>query len=294
MKHSKKKLSLDRPLIVIGAGRSGTTMIRHALMQHSEVASFEFEMNALWKYGNEHVDHDMLNVSDNYSAKIASYIQNAFITRSFESQKPRVLDKTVANVMRPAYIQKILPDAKVLHIIRDGRSVSASAIERWLTKHPASYFLKKLKTVPAASLPKFFLNALGLKLSAMLKNKNYRQTWGSRWPGIEDDVARLPLAALCAKQWVMQVEAALSQKKQLRKNSYMEVRYEDLVREPEKIFAEISSFFELNFDQKFNDWVSVAVDNNRTEKWREYLDEEQLNLVLEQSSDLLIRLGYLR
>jgi hypothetical protein len=294
MTYSKKKFSLDRPLIVIGAGRSGTTMVRHALMQHREVASFEFEMNPLWKYGNEHINHDMLNVSDNYSGKAANYIQKAFISKSLKSQKPRVLDKTVANVMRLAYIQKVLPDAKVLHIIRDGRSVSASAIARWSTKHPASYFLKKLKTVPIRSLPRLSLEVISSKFSTILQNKNYRQTWGSRWPGIDDDVAKLPLASLCAKQWVMQVETALCQKNQLRPNSYLEIRYEDLVLEPKKVFAEISSFFELSFDQKLNDWVSATIDNSRTEKWREYLDEEQLKLVLEQSSDLLGRLGYLR
>ena len=143
--YSKKNDNLDRPLIVIGAGRSGTTLVRRALIQHKEVTSFEFEMNALWKYGNEHVNHDMLNVNEHYSRKVSDYIQKAFIAQSSKSQKLRVLDKTVANVMRPAYIQKVLPCAKVLHVIRDGRSVSASAIARWSAKHPASYFLKKLK-----------------------------------------------------------------------------------------------------------------------------------------------------
>jgi hypothetical protein len=291
--HSNKHISLDRPLIVIGAGRSGTTMIRHALIQHKDVTSFEFEMNALWKYKNENINHDMLIVSDHYSDKVANYIQKAFIVQSTKSQKPRVLDKTVANVMRPAYIQKVLPGAKVLHVIRDGRSVSASAIARWSSKHPASYYFRKLKTVPVSSIPRFTRGVVSSKLSTIFKSKGYRQTWGSRWPGIDDDVAKLSLAALCAKQWVMQVETSLYQKNQLRPDSYLEVRYEDLVIEPQKIFDDIRLFFELGFDQKYNDWVSATVDNSRTEKWHENLDEQQLKSVLEQSSDLLCRLGYL-
>jgi hypothetical protein len=69
-----KDIELDRPLIVVGAGRSGTTLIRDTLMQHKDVASFEFEMNALWKYGNEHIDHDMLNVKRHYSHAVSDYI----------------------------------------------------------------------------------------------------------------------------------------------------------------------------------------------------------------------------
>lgn len=291
--YSKKSGNLDRPIIVIGAGRSGTTVIRRALMQHKDVIGFEFEMNALWKYGNEHVNHDMLNINEHYSSEVANHIQNAFIAQSLKFQKLRVLDKTVANVMRPAYVQKVLPGAKVLHVIRDGRSVSASAIERWSAKHKASYFLKKLQTVPLSSLPRFTLGIIVSKLSSILTNKGYRQTWGSRWPGIDDDVARLPLAALCAKQWVMQVETALYQKEQLSPESYMEIRYEDLVLEPQEVFDKVRSFFELDLDPQFDDWVRETVDNTRTEKWHNNLDEQELKQVIEQSSELLSRLGYL-
>ena len=162
-----------------------------------------------------------------------------------------------------------------------------------MSRPKLTQFLKKLKTVPLNALPRFALGVVGSKCSSIFTNKGYRQTWGSRWPGIDGDVAKLPLAALCAKQWVIQVETALYQKNQLRPDSYMEIRYEDLVIEPQKVFDEVRLFFELGFDQNFDDWVRVTVDDSRTEKWHENLNDQQLNLVLEQSSDLLNRLGYL-
>jgi len=288
-----KDIELDRPLIVVGAGRSGTTLIRDALMQHKDVASFEFEMNALWKYGNEHIDHDMLNVKRHYSHAVSDYIENVFVRKRVEFGRPRLLDKTVANVMRLAYIQEVLPDARILHVIRDGRSVSASAMARWSAKHPSSYFLKKLKTVPLRSLPWFAFYVIKSKYLALVRGTVHRQTWGSRWPGFDRDVIELPLAAICAKQWTLQVEAALAQKTMLKPNTYMEIRYEELVSNPQKVFDEVRSFFELDYDEKFNSWVNSAVDDSRTDKWHKNLNEEQLGLVLEQSSHLLKSLGYL-
>lgn len=288
-----KNIESDRPLIVVGAGRSGTTLIREALMQHKDVASFEFEMNALWKYGNEHIDHDMLNVKRHYSKAVSDYIENVFVQKSVECDRPRILDKTVANVMRLAYIQEVLPDARILHVIRDGRSVSASAMARWSAKHPSSYFIKKLKTVPLRSLPRFAFHVIKSKYLALIRGTVHRQTWGSRWPGFDRDVAELPLAAICAKQWALQVEAALAQKTTLKPNTYMEIRYEELVSNPQKVFDEVRCFFELDYDENFNSWVNSTVDDSRADKWHKNLDEKQLDLVLEQSSHLLKSLGYL-
>lgn len=157
----------DSPLIVVGAGRSGTTLIRETLMQHKDVSSFEFEMNALWKYGNEGVSHDMLSVNEHYSKASSDFINNAFTQKSIESHHKRVLDKTVANVMRIAYVQRVLPNAKILHIIRDGRSVAASAMKRWSAKHPYSYYIKKIKTVPLRSLLPFMFDVSKSKLRAI-------------------------------------------------------------------------------------------------------------------------------
>tara|TARA_B100001057_G_C22871269_1_gene958989 strand:+ start:6561 stop:7436 length:876 start_codon:yes stop_codon:yes gene_type:complete len=288
-----KHINLDRPLIVVGAGRSGTTLIRDALMQHKDVASFEFEMNALWKYGNEHIDHDMLCVNRHYSDVVSNYIRNVFERKGVEFGRPRLLDKTVANVMRLAYVQEVLPEARILHVIRDGRSVTSSAMARWSAKHPSAYFIKKLKTVPLRSLPWFAFYVIKSKYLTLVQGKVHRQTWGARWPGFDRDATELPLAAICAKQWTLQVEAALEQKTMLKPNTYMEIRYEELVSNPQKVFDEVRCFFQLDYDEKFNSWINSAVDDSRTDKWHKNLNKEQLGLVLEQSSHLLKSLGYL-
>ena len=73
----------------------------------------------------------------------------------------------------------------------------------------------------------------------------------------------------------------------------MEIRYEKLVSDPQKVFDEVRCFFELDYDENFSSWVNSSVDDSRTDKWHKDLDEEQLGLVLEHSSHLLKSLGYL-
>ena len=73
----------------------------------------------------------------------------------------------------------------------------------------------------------------------------------------------------------------------------MEIRYEELVNDPSKVFDEVRCFFELDDDENFNSWVKCNVDGTRTDKWRETLDKEQLDLIEKQASHLLKSLGYL-
>ena len=73
----------------------------------------------------------------------------------------------------------------------------------------------------------------------------------------------------------------------------MEIRYEELVINPQKVFDKVRCFFELDYDENFNSWVNSNVDNSCIDKWHENLDKRQLDLVLEQSSHLLKLLGYL-
>jgi len=283
---------LDRPIIVVGAGRSGTTMIRETLVQHSEVAGFEYEMNHLWRFGNESLSHDLLCPEEHLTPQISEHIVAAFESLGARQGCGRVLDKTVANVMRTKYIQTVLPEAKFLHTIRDGRAVAASAMKRWSAKQPPGYFLSKLATVPFRSVPRVTWTVLSNKVKGLKSDRNYRQSWGSRWPGLDKAVEELPLVQVCARQWAIQVRAALAQKNELKSGTYMEVRYEDLVQNPLDKFSQICSFFELSMSEELESWINSKIDAGRIEKWQSELSEDELALVMKEQSILLEELGY--
>ena len=280
------------PIFVVGAGRSGTTMTREALAQHRDVAAFEFEMNYLWRYGNDRVAHDLLDPVEHLDDRIAGHIRAAFAAEAERQGRPVVLDKTVANVMRPLYLRAVFPDARILHVIRDGRAVTASAQMRWAAPQPAGYFAAKLRTIPLSSVPSVVLRYAGRRLLSGFRQRDYRQSWGPRWPGIDEAVRDLPLCQVCAIQWRESVRAARSQAADLPADAYLEVRYEDLVAEPGRRFEEIRLFFGLDEDAEFSRWITSEIDAGRRDKWREQLDDEQLKLVYSETGDLLDELGY--
>ena len=290
---SSHVINLEKPLIVIGAGRSGTTMIRETLVQHKDIAGFQYEMNYLWRFGNDGLSHDALNPEIHLNPKIKRHIRSEFSREAIKQGKSRVLDKTVANVMRPLYIQHVLPESKILHVIRDGRAVSASAMKRWAAPQPPGYFASKLKTVPVRSLPVVAIRYMRNKLLSNVRQRSYRQSWGSRWEGIDEAVVHLPLAQVCARQWVEQVNHALNQKRYLAEGSYMEVRYEQLVSNPREVFNSIQKFFELPQDDKYDSWVRSMIDSDRTSKWKSDLEANDMKLVEQEAGDLLKELGYI-
>lgn len=282
-----------KPLIVVGAGRSGTTFLRNTIVQHNKVVSFRYEMNAMWKYCNEMIEHDCLTPEQHSNKKIKKFINNEFKKLSDKNNKEFVLDKTVANIMRIRYVQDVLPNSKILHIIRDGRAVVASAMKRWQSSEPTSYYFSKFRTVPKRSIPYFLASKIKDKLKGTAKKTQTREPWGSKWIGFSDDISKLDLVSLCARQWARQIESAEMQKKFLKAGTYSEMRYEDLINNPNENFKKIHEFFMLDYDDAHIQALSDKVNKDNNKKWQDELSHDDLDKILNQAKDHLIRYKYL-
>jgi len=81
------------------------------------------------------------------------YINDKFISIAKAYDTDWVLEKTCANSLRVGFVDEIFPDAKYIHIVRDGRDLACSAGERWTAKSDLLYIFKKLRFVPARDLP---------------------------------------------------------------------------------------------------------------------------------------------
>ncbi len=204
--------------VIVGAPRSGTTLVRFMLDAHSQLAippetgfltiarqleqsgvgaeafcdaitAFPPDAPAWQDFG---IPAEALRgrvaalkpftVSDGLRAFYALYAERF--------GKPRYGEKTPGYVRHIANIEAVLPEARFIHVIRDGRDVAASLRERWFS------------------------------------------------PGYEIEVQ--------ANFWLDHVRAG--QQQGAAAGHYLELRYEDLIERPERELRRLCAFLELEFE----------------------------------------------
>ena len=283
----------DKPIFIIGAGRSGTTILKKTLSHHPEFYATAFELNYLWRAGNAGLLHDQID-PDEHSGKISkSYIRFMLWQMLKRSGKKRLVEKTVANVMRVPYIYSVFPEARVIHIIRDGRDVAASAMKRWRAHSGGGYLFRKALTIPPFDLPRYGFRYLKNKVKRAVNKTGHDASWGPRWPDMDEEIKGLPLPAICARQWVKSIEAVEDAKWDFPDGQYTEIRYEDLLKNTGAVLDHLQTFLELGKPPA--EMWNYAKNNIRDQGngWEKNLSENDLALIMSEAGETLDKLGYL-
>ena len=69
---------MTRHIVIIGAARSGTKILRDVLAQASGAGSVPYDIGFVWRYGNERVPHDVLDpatVTPRISRFVRRYVE---------------------------------------------------------------------------------------------------------------------------------------------------------------------------------------------------------------------------
>ena len=219
---------LDRPIIVVGAPRSGTTFLGQLLGQHPTLAHFE-EPRLTWRYGND-AKSDMLT-PDDARPEVCAYIRNAFAAAVGDAGKQRFIEKTPSNSLRMCFVERVLQGCLFVHIIRDGIE-SSLAIEQFWRKHarglPRAKLQRRLLEIRPRQLP-YYLREFARRVAPRPFSGLVRPPgWGPRIPGIDGLVNDLTLLEVCALQWRMCVEAACQYGRSLPADRYFECRLEEM------------------------------------------------------------------
>lgn len=180
------------PLILIGAGRSGTNIVRDSLVHVSGQATWDCdEINLIWRHGNIHHPHDIFK-SELARPNVKKYIRGSFEAFKQQSGAQLVVEKTCANSMRVPFIKEIFPQARFLYITRDGRDVALSAAKRWTASVEMDYLLKKLKYVPKVDIPFYGLRFVKNRIHQARSQEKRQAVWGPIFPGMGDWAKKKP------------------------------------------------------------------------------------------------------
>ena len=279
-----------RPIILVGAARSGTKMLRDAIGLHPQVDVVPYDINYIWRLGNEQTVSDMLN-ADQARPEVIAQIHAEMLR--FHKGSPFLLEKTVSNTLRVPFINCVFPDAYYIHLVRDGRDVIESVRRQWTAKPDWQYIIKKARQFPVRKAPRY---AWGYGVATVQRTLGLKQRkkniWGSHYPGMEDDLNTHDLLAVCARQWEVCVASATESLLALPAHQSLLVQYESLVFDPEKSFLEIASF--LNLDPTpfvTTEWKHI-IDSSNVGKGLSRLNEADLNRISVIMKNSLERYGY--
>jgi protein-tyrosine sulfotransferase len=251
-----------RTLIVIGgAGRSGTTLLRAILGRHPAIASLPETTVFLQRISAPDAIAARLGWDANEITRWQqeSRSQMEFIERFHDAVLARSgrqfwAEKTPRNVLYFRFVRRRFPHARIVHVVRDGRDVVCS--------------LRRKSFAKLDHLP-------------------------------PDSTAA---ACRCAVQWRQSVRAGL----RLRGDpGYYEIRYEELVVDPEGTLRELLSFLDLpwddclleptpDFEDPFETAAGGKIFGSSARRWSRDLSAAHLDALNRLIGPLLIDLGYER
>lgn len=272
------------PIFIVGAARSGTTLLQYMLRSHPDISLPTAESHffiPFYKKRNSFGDLQQEQNIQRLLAEIYQTRQSLFdndvhglqfdvkkLSRLFHQQKlttiPQIIagifqqnaeaegkkrwgDKTPYYILHLETILSMFPDAQIIHLIRDGRDCSLSMLER-------KWDLQIFNTYHAAYTWDKYVTA--------------GKVFGAKHP-----------------------------------ESYFEIHYEDILNQPEEAIKKLCAFLQIEFNDSVINFkksngsgktslLTKPLQTNNQEKWKSKMSTKDINIFESLAQNSLKDCGY--
>lgn len=280
------------PIIIVGAGRSGTNMLRDILVQLPGLETWPCdEINYIWRHGNRDFPTDQFS-REMATPTVTKYLRKQFDKLSRVTRATTVVEKTCANSLRCGFVDQAFPDARFIHIVRDARDVALSANLRWTAKLDVPYLMRKARYVPLTDLPWYGSHYFANRISRLFSKEGRLSVWGPKFDGMKEVFANHSVAVACAIQWRECVQLAREQLGQLDSSRVHTLRYEDFTNDPVSNIQLIAEFLGISIASGQIEHMTGSVSTKSVGNWRNRLAESDRHEIEAHVGDTLAYFGY--
>jgi hypothetical protein len=266
----------ERPILLIGCPRSGTSALLGAFLRSSELATVQLEGHILWDEFHPRRQRE----SDTLTADDVSDREREFVNLAISLfARGRFIDKTPENCLRIGYLDALFPDASFVFLRRRAADNVNSLIEGWRAR------------------PRFVTHRLPEPLRAIgpLDGHLWSFALVPGWRSLRD----ASLEEICARQYVTCNEAVLDAREAIGHERFVDTRYEDFVRAPVDELRRLFETLGLRLTPAVEQFAreldrrpsATALTPPRPEKWREQ-NPEAIERILPLVAATERRLGY--
>jgi hypothetical protein len=288
-------MEVRQPVFIVGAGRSGSTVVQTLMSRHPHLAWLtlagkRFPGKPEWHrrmlnavdsavIGSSVARHaapsEIFDYWDHYAKGFRRSCRN-LLPQDVTVQTKKKIRAALAELLterrqrlvlkatgwsRMGYIKEIFPDAKFIHVLRDGRAVANSfmSVDWWLGwQGPQNWRYGELSAEHAAE-----------------------------WERHDRS-----FVALAAIQWKIIIRSVEEGRQHVDDSNFYELRYERLCEDPIGTMKEVTRFADLSWTPEFERSVGAERLRSMNDRWRTELTSDQQRILQDVLKGMLDRYGY--
>ncbi|MBU0616156.1 MAG: sulfotransferase [Planctomycetes bacterium] len=289
---------MSAPIFICGTGRCGTSWLQQVLSRHSRIFATRYEGRfAVAPNGLFEIRHEMLGLP--IIKRFKSYILGPCYRKLYRQGTPREYYGGLYTDIEFEELEHLVSEYerqlragidRATRTLLDGvysSGMRKQGKSRWLEKTPRNLvYMKELRQLfPKCQFLHIIRDGRDVALSIV---ENF-------WPIGSNPLANIRFSDLprttknAAGYWSCLLDTAFALSAELPSDAYMEVRFEDLVCEPEPTLRKICDFLGERFEERL---LKVPPKTDRLHRWREQFTKQDKADFKREAGEMLIKVGY--